>query len=54
MGVEPNEESHSYAYENANRYGVKSIECVRGFGESLPGRRLGGHGGEHAGDVHGG
>ena len=36
VGVEPNEESHSYAHENANRYGVKSLECVRGFGESLP------------------
>ncbi len=36
VGVEPNEDSHSYAHENANRHGVKSLECVRGFGESLP------------------
>ena len=28
VGVEPNEESHSYAHENANRHGVKSLECV--------------------------
>ena len=36
VGVEPNEESHVYAYENATKAGVKSLECVKGFGEALP------------------